>query len=447
MTQNRGLHFRLWPIVGASFALLLALVTLFAWSFARKASAIDERAAFAHSQYQAADDAITNIRSDVYRAALLAHDKSFEQRDSALRRELASLRNASEAEVKRLDALLSRTQEGSLSSLRRLLEGYWNALEVPRNRLEDFPAVGGGERRGELRDAVLTIDEQMDALNEASIQEQESEITANRDALRRFALKATGALVSLSLCVALASIYYLARLERRSERERSRAEGAEIELRRLSRQLVKAQEEERKNISRELHDEVGQILTGLRMELGAITPKSEGGAFEERLNSVKGLAEDALRTVRNLALLLRPSMLDDLGLGPALQWQAKEVSRRLGIPIGVKIEGNLSSLSEPQRICLYRVVQEALTNSARHARASQISIRIVQNDGAVEATIADDGEGFDRKARRQGLGLTGMEERVKTLRGTLKIRSENGKGTELRAILPLEAEAASPVKL
>jgi len=244
----------------------------------------------------------------------------------------------------------------------------------------------------------------------------------------------------LSMAIGLLSIVHLARLERRSEAEKHRAEEAEYELRRLSQQLVRAQEEERKTISRELHDEVGQILTGLRMELGALSQGATAADFEVRLNSIKGLAEDALRAVRQLSLLLRPPMLDDLGLGPALQWQAREFSRRLGIPIHVDIEGQLEDLPEAHRLCLYRVVQEALTNSARHAAAHSIGVTISHSRDVVEATIKDDGRGLPEKVvRTQGLGLAGMEERVRTLQGTLAVASRPGEGTELRIVLPLYA--------
>jgi signal transduction histidine kinase len=436
MAKTQG--FRFWPFVSFSFALIVALVALFAWSLSNKAFKIDEQASMAHRQYQRADDAITNIRADVYRAALLSHDLPFEQRPAWLQKQLSSIRTASELETVHLENLLGRSQRGSVESLKRLLDSFWVSLSVPADKLDDFKS-SSPDKRVELRDAVLNIAEQIDALNEASIQDQEAETSENRQALRRFALRSTVLLVALSLCVALASIYYLAGLERRSEQERQRLAEAEEELRHLSQQLVRTQEEERKNISRELHDEVGQILTGLRMELGTLSMHGDERVFSARIDSIKSLAEEALRSVRNLSLLLRPSMLDDLGLAPALRWQAKEFSRRLQIPITVDIQGDFKELPEPHRICLYRVVQEALTNSTRHAEASFVAISLVQNVHSIEAVIRDDGKGFEPQKRSRGLGLVGMEERVKALKGTLAIHSSTGKGTELRATLPLEA--------
>ena len=372
--------------------------------------------------YQAADDAITQVRADVYRTAILSHDGS-RFATTGVQSELVRIRHSSEANLRALSRLLGPSQREALDVLRRELTHYWNSPSLASD--------------SEQRQTVLTLAENIDALNEASIHQQENEIREERLALRRFAFQSLVLLVVLSTIVALASIVHLARLERRSEAERKRAEDAEYELRRLSQQLVRAQEEERKNISRELHDEVGQILTGLRLELGAL---SQGDDFETRITSIKSLAEGALRSIRNLSLLLRPPMLDDLGLEPALRWQAREFSRRLELPITVEIQGNLEGLPETHRICLYRVVQEALTNSAKHANPSRITITIRQARDVVEAVIRDDGSGFaDKELRTQGLGLAGMDERVRALQGTLSVSSRPAQGTELRIVLPLYA--------
>jgi signal transduction histidine kinase len=420
------MRFRLWPFVSFVFAVLLGLVVLFAWSLARKSRQIDARAAHAHELYQRADDAITNIRGNVYRTALLSHETTGPAPAPEIQKELAAIRASSQADLRSLTGLLGPAQRSSLDALARELVHYWQS-----------PALAGDN---EQRQTVLTLAKKIDAVNESSIRQQESEIHEDRLALRRFAFRSALLLVGLSVVIALAAIVYLARLESRSEAEKKRAEEAEYELRRLSQQLVRAQEEERKSISRELHDEVGQILTGLRLELGALSPVDGRPGFEERVNSMKALAEDALRAVRNLSLLLRPPMLDDLGLGPALRWQAREFARRIGVPISVDIDGDLEDLPEAHRICLYRVVQEALTNSARHAAPARITVTIRQTRDVVEAVIRDDGRGFpDKELRTQGLGLTGMDERIRTLQGSLSISSRPGEGTELHIALPLYA--------
>jgi signal transduction histidine kinase len=198
------------------------------------------------------------------------------------------------------------------------------------------------------------------------------------------------------------------------------------------------QEEERKAISRELHDEVGQILTGLRMELGTLSSHYTDEGFRERLESVKRLAEEALRSVRNLALLVRPSMLDDLGLEPALRWQIKEFSRRYGIPVALAIEGQLDSLPEALRICVYRAIQEALTNCSKHADASRVTVTVSHERDRVSATVQDNGRGFDKRhLQTRGLGLVGMSERVRALQGVITVSSELGRGTLISLEVPL----------
>jgi signal transduction histidine kinase len=142
------------------------------------------------------------------------------------------------------------------------------------------------------------------------------------------------------------------------------------------------------------------------------------------------LVDNMVRTVRDLALGLRPSMLDDFGLEPALEWYVRDVSRRCGVPIELSMEGDFDHLPEPHRICVYRAVQEALTNCVRHARASRIGVTVIQQPGGLVASVTDDGVGID-PARRGvgGLGLRGIEERVRDLDGALTIRSSSGAGT------------------
>ena len=216
-------------------------------------------------------------------------------------------------------------------------------------------------------------------------------------------------------------------------------------MRNLSVRLRHAQEEERQTISRELHDEVGQKLTAMRMELGALERlrTADHGEFSVTLTQVKELAEQSLRMIRDIATGLRPSVLDDLGLGPALQKQAREFSKRTGTPVAVTIEGGFMGLGDRQRTYVYRIVQEALTNCAKHARARQISIHLLDRDEQIELIIADDGIGFDRgKATHAGLGLVGIEERVRELGGAINVQSAPDDGTTIRIVIPQNGKAA-----
>jgi signal transduction histidine kinase len=227
----------------------------------------------------------------------------------------------------------------------------------------------------------------------------------------------------------------LVRLERHSE-------AAASELRRLYAQLRTAQEAERKSLARELHDQVGQMLTGLRMEVATVAASDAlPEADVERLRHAKSTVEQLLRTVRNIAMLLRPSMLDDFGLAPAIQWQTKEFSRVSGTVAEAQVDPELDRLPDEYRTCLYRVVQEALTNCGRHAHAKKCVIHIEREADSVVAMISDDGVGFDRETvRGRGLGLLGVEERVLELGGVLSVLSEPGRGTQLTARLPLPSD-------
>ena len=183
----------------------------------------------------------------------------------------------------------------------------------------------------------------------------------------------------------------------------------------------------------------------LRMELGTLSFLDRDDAFPQRLESVKRLTEEALRSVRNLALLVRPAMLDDLGLQPALQWQAKEFSRRHGVPASVSIQGELGGLPESHRLCLYRAVQEAMTNCGKHADAKRVSVTIKQENNRVYVSVRDDGRGFDPShASTLGLGLLGMKERVRALEGSIDVTSTLGQGTLLALELPTTSDLSDP---
>jgi signal transduction histidine kinase len=196
------------------------------------------------------------------------------------------------------------------------------------------------------RTAVLSMAEEIREFNQANFNKNQERIWRRQRDFRGYLGKMVAVVLSLSLMVAVASIFRISRLERRSEEQRRETQHAEYELRRLSQELVRTQEEERKSLSRELHDEVGQKLTALRMELGNLgrLRKTGDGEFQEHLEGSRQLAGEALQVVRDLAMGLRPSMLDDLGLAPALEWQAREFYRRSGVPVTVQIDGNLDPL-------------------------------------------------------------------------------------------------------
>jgi signal transduction histidine kinase len=433
---------RLWPAIAVSFGALLLFSTLFAWLVSREAFRIHEHTQAAHAIYQKADDAISDIQANINKGALIEESAFNDHEFAGARQKIADLQLATQNNCITLIDLIGATQRQQILALQQGLDEYWRSIQqsLSTSETRDGNQILFKELENQP-ERVLRIVDRIDALNQASLARQEQEIGSQQTSLRQFAIAATLLLLLLECAIAIISTAYMYRLDNVSEAERKRAENAEQELRRLSNQLLRVQEEERKTISRELHDEVGQILTGLRMELGTLSHYEPDDEFRERLESVKRLAEEALRSVRNLALLVRPSMLDDLGLGPALHWQAKEFSRRCGIPVSVDIEGNLDQLPEPLRLCLYRAIQEAMTNCGKHAEASRINVVVKQDSDRLIASVRDDGRGFDAQVTTRGLGLMGMGERVRALQGSMSVASEPGAGTVISLELPARLDS------
>ena len=438
------MRFRIWPFVGNAFCALLVLVGLSVWVTLREVRELDRRTAEVHAVYEKVDNALTSIRGNVYHLSLSVLElppRSSAAQVSQLRQTISNSRAASAALLQTLMPALTGGGRVQLERLRQELNKYWDS-QLASIAVDDSSASPTGTSgNAQHRERILDIAEKLDDLNTANVDRQEEEIGQRAGEFQSFLKRTALLLLLISVAIAGATTYFLSRVEREAGGQKERAERAELELRRLSNQLVKAQEDERKSISRELHDEVGQILTGLRMELGSMQPLNQSGAnpaFEERLASVKSLAEDALRSVRNLAMLLRPSMLDDLGLPAALRWQAKEFSRRTGIDAVVRIEGPFDNLPDTHRTCLYRVIQEATTNVARHANAHNVLITLTEERNLLVASVRDDGRGFQKDGFAvRGLGLVGMEERARELRGQVTIESQLGKGTVVKVELPL----------
>jgi signal transduction histidine kinase len=255
-------------------------------------------------------------------------------------------------------------------------------------------------------------------------------------------------LVSLSLVagvlMSLVCGWYILRLERQARQRYDALARSRLELEGLSTRLMEAQEEERRAISRELHDEVGQSLGALLVEVGQLAKLAppEDRVTQAQIAQIKSVAESAVKSIRDIALLLRPPMLDDLGLVPALEWQAREISRRSDMEVEVHSENVSEDLGDETKVTIYRLVQEALNNAATHASAKNAKVNITQNSDKITVEITDDGHGFD-STRQRGMGILGMEERVRRLGGTFTIESASGRGAIVKAELPLH-KADSP---
>ncbi len=208
-------------------------------------------------------------------------------------------------------------------------------------------------------------------------------------------------------------------------------------------QIITAQEQERKRIARELHDETSQVLTSLLISLAILEESINNEEGRQRITETRTLAHQTLRAIRNLSIDLRPSALDDLGLLPALRWYVKEYQQKFPIEVDFQADGFKQRLPAEMETALYRIVQEALTNVAKHSHAHCTTVILREDAEAVYATISDDGQGFDldqlQKTHGQdrGLGLVGMHERAHLLAGTLTIESTPGVGTTIHVRIPL----------
>jgi len=211
------------------------------------------------------------------------------------------------------------------------------------------------------------------------------------------------------------------------------------------RRVIEAQENERRRVARELHDEVGQALTALQLGLSRLETHTKSPKVRDAAASLRDMTVDTMRSIRELALDLRPSMLDEIGLVPTLHSYVKTFSRRVDVPIDLTVTGLAGRLPLGLEVTVFRIVQEALTNIARHAQASRAEVKLTLEDGIFSVTVQDDGVGFDvetiRADSHRSLGLSGMEERCRFFDGTFRIESGDGRGTRLVCTWRLPSEA------
>ena len=392
---------------------------------------------------------LEQIRSSIYLSGTVARDSLLAPAGSAPSQlaEVNTLHARTDAALEKYEKSIEPEESAAFKSLRSEISAYWRVLnqtfawtaaERQRYRYQFFYS--------ELiprRTAMLQIADRVGQLNEQGLQRGDQQLAGLFERLR-FGL--IGIIVLTLLGGSVLAIYTSATILRLQAEVRRRLEEnieAKTGLRELSAKLVRAQEEERRAISRELHDEAGQSFSAILLETENLLDVEHGASVRAHLESIRNLAQRGLAGARNLALLLRPSMLDDFGLVPALNWQAKETAKRTGLRIQVFASDLPRDLPEEHKTCIYRVVQEALNNVSKHAQASAAQVRIQQTDGQIDLTVQDDGTGFDAE-RVRGLGLLGMEERAHHLGGEFNIDSQPGRGTLLKIKLPIVNFAPLP---
>jgi signal transduction histidine kinase len=332
-------------------------------------------------------------------------------------------------------------EEVLVKRLGELLDQHWQRL----NRAMNSPPAGKpraatfyNDEILPLRTSIVEITTQLESIDAKQAESTEAQIESQFERLGARLSTALSLGLGAALLLAVGCLLYIFRVERQNSHRYQEVLKARKSLEQLSARLVDAQETERRTISRELHDQVGQTLNALLVDAANLSKRiaADDAVSLRYLDNIRTFADSSVNSIRDIALLLRPSMLDDLGLIPALEWQAREVSRRSGIKVKVTAENVPDSLPDEMRTCIYRIVQEALHNVSRHSDAKSAVVTVRQDDSSLFLSVEDGGCGFDPE-RTRGLGMLGMEERVRQLGGQFEVRSTPGKGTTLRVRLPV----------
>ena len=389
--------------------------------------------------------ALDEIRSGIYQSAIVMRDYLLANDGVAALAQVESwtrIRQRTDAALADFAATLDPAESAPFLSLRAEVDTYWRRLEFISEMPEQGKRIRGAAYfSGELvrrRAAMLELVDRIDQISAREFTSGDAKLDATFNALSLRLILMLGATLGAGLLLAAFTIRRTLNLERELQQRYQEGARARRELKELSARLVSAQEEERRAISRELHDEVGQSLSALLMEAGnaAASVPQDSAEVRRHVESIKRLAEASVIVIRNMTLLLRPSMLDDFGLVPALEWQARETSKRTGLRVQVAAEDAAGELPDEHKTCIYRVVQEALHNCARHSNARTVKVVVKQEPAKILLSVEDDGHGFDAR-RVRGLGLVGMEERVNHLGGDFQINSRPGSGTRVAVELPI----------
>jgi signal transduction histidine kinase len=444
----QGLTIKASLVVG--FVLTVAVWVYTGYDFAARMAQVEERSAEITARYMLAQEQLAGVRAQLLSASVYVRDALLDPNPEALR-------------------LYRRQLDENYTSIDRALEGYQPILgtdaerrQVNRLRQEvmEFRLTTGrvlqartdnqsADARQLLnkevvprREAAIRVSEEVQALNRSAFVQHQTDIGALHRRAERQTWQQLGLALLVSIGIGLIASLYAGRLETRLRRQMATNERNARDVQRLSTRLIIAQEQERRTIARELHDEVGQVLTAVKVELSVAQRTLETAGWPSRLlNDAQTIADSALHSVRDLSQLLHPALLDDLGLAAAVEWQASAFSKRHGIKVDVRHDGMAKRLAPAVELAAYRIVQEALTNVAKHAAATACRVALRRTEQDLEISVQDDGIGFDptdlERGDGRGLGLVGMHERAAQFAGRVALQTARGEGTEVKVRLPL----------
>ncbi|MEO8051219.1 MAG: ATP-binding protein [Acidobacteriota bacterium] len=435
-------------VLVAGFGGLLVVIALGGFDASRVLRQIRNEDDQIRKQFLFRNHLLNDIRSELYLSGTYVRDYLLDpepERAATYRTSLEEVRRQMESALLSYGRQEESGDTGHYTALKLELAGYWEVIRP----ILDWDANQRRQRgyiflRDDVfprRAAMLAIAGQIADINEQQLNGGNERVVNLLVTFQKRLAVILFATLTLGLGMAAFSTRKILQLEANAQARFQEVSEARNQLTNLSARLVQAQETERRVLARELHDEVGQSLSAALVELRNLSIGLAAASVEQsrsQVEIVKGLLESTVKVVRNMSLLLRPSMLDDLGLVPALRWQAREASKRTAMDVNVTTELVSDDFPDEHKTCIYRVVQEALHNCSRHSQAATVRIRVVQRDGLLSLSIQDDGCGFDVK-HSKGLGLLGIEERVAQLGGTCTIHSASGSGTTLSVALPIHS--------
>src|SRR4051794_6203263 len=431
------------------YGAVIAVLVFAALQAYRIEGSVSQQSIEIYHRYVDEDAALAVLRRNTWLAGNYVRDFFIETtpaQAAILDEQIKTLDRENQAALRHVEKISSKRH--IVANIRKSMAELWAVIEPlphtmltePNDRQYLFLQREIVPRRGDLYESLLSLQ----TADRQLLEETEKEVVAaRRNAAKRLML-VLALSVLLALAVARASLAHAENLERQADRHHPEVELARGELQQLSARLLEIEEEGRRTLSRELHDEIGQTLALLQIEIsnaqGLLPAQPE--AARERLRRARGLAEGAVQSVRDISLLLRPPLLDDLGLAPALQFQLEEFLRRSGITCEFVEEGVSEQLPDAIKTCVYRVVQEALHNCEKHSGAVRVRVAVRQLPDVLMAEVEDNGRGFQMNpqgmpSRVRGLGLLGIRERVAVAGGSLTVDSAPGRGTKISLRIPL----------
>jgi signal transduction histidine kinase len=441
--------------------LLLALViTVGLWIgagyyFMHRINETETRTAAVQARYMQAQDQLSTVRAQILLGSVLVRDALLDP-DADLesyRRELdVTYRALDESLALYVPVLDTPPQRERLANLRAQITDFrQSTLRVMAEGKGRDPRQALGLLRTVVvpkRELVISVSEEVQALNRTAYFQQQDEVAAIYTDSQRRLWQSLGAALAISLAIGLIAAGRAGRLESVLRRQKDVEARAARELQDLSAKLMTVQEDERRSIARELHDEVGQLLAAVKVELSlAQQAVDTGAAGTAVLAGARTMTDTAIVSVRDLSRLLHPAVLDDLGLSAAVDWYLREFGGRYRLRTSLNRFGPDDRLAPDIEAAAYRIIQEALTNIAKHARATSCYVTIDRQADRLLLRIDDDGVGFSSVPLTEptGLGLIGMRERATGVGGTVQyLSAPGGGGARVSVDLPARPRRAAP---